>query len=236
MLLLAGGQGTRLNAEAPKPYVGLAGSTLVERSAARLAAWAKHAALDAEILLAIDPAARDRHLPPLWGNLQDLGVEQAVDGGATRHQSMLRAHAATARPFDVLVVHDAARPFFSIQAATTLIREATGVGAALLAAPLADTLKRAHTGTTRIEATLDRQNLWLAQTPQAIRTDVFENALAQAGPNFRGTDDVSMVEAAGLPVAIVESSPLNFKITRAADLQLAQALLAAHGEDFADDS
>ena len=101
-------------------------------------------------------------------------------------------------------------------------------GEALLAIPATETLKRVDAAAHRVAGSVDRASTWLAQTPQVLRRDVLERALAQARRDcFEGTDDVSLAEHVGCPVAVVEGSPRNLKITRSDDLLVASALLAA---------
>ena len=153
---------------------------------------------------------------------------RTVDGGETRQESMQRClHAAG--PVDLVLVHDAARPLLPIAATRQCIEAAAATGAALLAIPAPDTLKRVGDGA--VAATIDRSGIWLAQTPQVIRRSVLLQALEHArATGFTGTDDVSLVEHLGAPVAVVPGSPANLKITRPEDLPLCEAILAARLE------
>lgn len=223
MLLLASGRGERLGGDIPKAYVPCRGASLVARSLARLTRIAEHR----EIVLAINPADRATHLPPLAAALDEYGPVVVVDGGATRQESMRRAFAASHPRADVILVHDAARPFFPIEAAKRAVAAAYEVGAALLAMPVPDTLKRCNADGHVLE-TVDRAGVWLAQTPQVIRRDRLIEALARADADgFEGTDDVSLCEHAGQPVVVVEGSRTNLKITTPADLRLAELIAAA---------
>ncbi len=221
ILLLAAGQGTRLGGPVPKAFVDCAGTSLIERSLQRLSRLGQ----EREIILAVNPEHRESHLPRLLDQLRSYGLNQIVDGGETRLESMRNALAASDPEFPLVLVHDAARPFFSLTAAEEALEKATEVGAALLAAPAPDTLKRAKA--QRISETIDRTNVWLAQTPQVMRRDLLDEALAKAtADGFQCTDDVSLFEHAGFPVALVASSPENLKVTNAEDLALAE--LIAH--------
>ncbi len=158
-----------------------------------------------------------------------------VEGGATRQQSV--ANAARAASGDFLLVHDAARPLVSPSLIARVCQAALTDGAAIAAIPCPDTVKVASRGDgkTVIERTLDRQALWLAQTPQVFRRDIFIEALAQAESEaFEGTDCASLVEhlrgADGRPlqpVTIVEGEACNFKVTYPADLERAASLITA---------
>ncbi len=227
ILLLASGRGTRLGAPLPKAYVAVHGVPLVLRSAKRLAQLAD----DFEIVLAVHPDDRDALVVPLHAQLDACGVRAIVDGGETRQESMRNALRASDPSRELVVVHDAARPFFPLAAARRACQRASAIGAALLAIPAPDTLKQVD-GESRVSATLDRSGVWLAQTPQVIRRDRLLEALAVADTDgFTGTDDVSLCEHAGFAVEVVEGDRRNLKITSPEDLVLAEALAALEDGD-----
>jgi len=227
-LILAAGRGTRFGGPVPKVFLHCAGQTVLERSVAGLARVVPDP--DArELVLAVSPDAREHHVPPLLAALETAGLTKIVDGGATRQESMARAFAAADPDSDVIAVHDAARPLFSVETARRALEEAVEHGAALLAAPCADTLKRVD-DSGNVVATVDRGSIWLAQTPQFLRRDIAEAALAHAETTgFGGTDDVSLVEHLGQTVRVVPSTSRNLKITTREELWIAEALLA--GDD-----
>lgn len=221
MLLLASGRGTRLGGPIPKAFVAVRGVPILVRSARRLHALSPNG----EIVLAISPSDRER-VADLADLLRECGVRTIVDGGDTRQESMQRALRASEPSLPLVLVHDAARPFFPIEAARTACAKALSIGAALLAVPAPDTLKRVA-GDEVVE-TVARDALWLAQTPQVIRRDVLRTALDHAARiGFVGTDDVSLCEALGQRVAIVPGDRRNLKITTPDDLLLAEAIAAA---------
>ena len=126
----------------------------------------------------------------------------------------------------LLLVHDAARPFASPALVRAVALAAAGTGAALAALPATDTVKRAR-GERAVE-TLDRRELWLAQTPQGFRAGVLRRALAAAGAAAaEATDEAQLVERLGEPVALVPGEPSNFKITSGADVARARAFTEA---------
>lgn len=222
MLVLASGRGTRLGAEVPKAYVPVEGQTLLERSVRRLAALPVHRAL----VVAVNPDDRDTHLVPVRKALEDLPTLSFTDGGATRQASMENAFGAAPSDCDLILVHDAARPFFPATAVLEALEHARTDGASLLAVRTPDTLKRVGPEGL-VETTIDRSTIWAAQTPQIIRRDVLETALEKArADGFIATDDVSLCEHAGLPVRVVESVRTNLKITTAEDLLTAERLAA----------
>ncbi len=212
-VLVAAGSGSRFGADSPKQFATLSGRPVIRHAAHALAA---HVALlqpvgDAErIGQALDGIA---HLPP-------------VAGGATRQDSV-RAGLEALAPHapDIVLVHDAARPFIpagTIPALLAAVRDSPG---AIPAMPVADTLKRAPHG--RIVETVPREGLFRAQTPQAFRFDILLSA-HRAHRTAPATDDAALLEAAGQAVAIVPGSDDNIKLTYAEDLMRLERVLLAH--------
>jgi 2-C-methyl-D-erythritol 4-phosphate cytidylyltransferase len=123
---------------------------------------------------------------------------------------------------NVIVVHDAARPFVSAREVEAVIRAAEEVGAAIAAMPVPDTVKTVER--ERVTGTLDRSKLWLAGTPQAFRGHILARAIESGR---EATDEAALCEELGLPVAAVPVSRLGFKITTPEDLEIAEAILKA---------
>ena len=208
----------------PKAYLPLAGKPLLLHAAERLARVAD-LTRDSRLIVVKNPAD-EVHLLPLRPSLAALGDVRYADGGDTRQHSMQNGLAAAGDDVDLVLVHDAARALLPIEATRDCIEAAARIGAALLAVPAPDTLKRVDGG--MVTATVDRSGIWLAQTPQVIRRDLLRRAFDHAAATgFAGTDDVSLVEHLGEPVAAVPGSPTNLKITHPADLPLAAMILAA---------
>jgi 2-C-methyl-D-erythritol 4-phosphate cytidylyltransferase len=150
-----------------------------------------------------------------------------LDGGAERTDSVARALEAVDPACAFVAVHDAARPCLTGELVDRVFAAAQEHGAALLAVPVADTLKRADEQRFVTE-TVTRSGLYLAQTPQVFRRDLLLRAYAnRARLGGHITDDAQLVEALGHPCALVEGSPWNLKITSQADLRLAAAVLQA---------
>jgi 2-C-methyl-D-erythritol 4-phosphate cytidylyltransferase len=127
------------------------------------------------------------------------------------------------------VVHDAARPCVRPEAVRRVIDAARATGAAILATPVRDTIKRVVAG--RVVETPPRAECWAAQTPQVFRVEILREALAKAETDgLLGTDDAQLVEALGVPVCVVPGDPDNLKITVAEDLVVAERLLALASE------
>ncbi len=150
---------------------------------------------------------------------------RVIDGGAERSDSVARALEAVDPSCEFVAVHDAARPCLTAEMVDAVFAAAREHGAALPALPVADTIKRV--GDDRMTAeTIPRAGLYLAQTPQAFRRELLMRAYANRGRlGAAATDDTQLVEAIGHRCAVVEGSPLNLKITTAADLRLASAVL-----------
>jgi 2-C-methyl-D-erythritol 4-phosphate cytidylyltransferase len=148
-----------------------------------------------------------------------------IEGGERRQDSIAiglqQLHPGT----DIVAVHDGVRPFVSIEDIENVVRQAAQSGAAILGVPIVDTVKQAER--EFVESTLTREHLILAQTPQVFRTEILKQAFERAATDeYYGTDESSLVERLGHPVAIVRGSERNIKITRPSDLTLARAFLA----------
>jgi len=223
-LILAAGRGSRFGqASGPKQYARLAGQPLLRWAAeALLACDGVH-----EVHCVIHADDRERYKKALAG----LPVAAAVIGGATRQASIrrgLETLAVSATPPARVMIHDAARPLLfpsvvgRVQAA---LNEAPG---AIPALPVADTLKRVASD-HRIAETVPRAGLWRAQTPQGFRfPDILAAHRAATHEDF--TDDAGLLQAAGLPVALVEGDEALLKVTTAGDLARLEALLATSSE------
>ena len=223
-ILAAGGVGTRLGADRPKQFLDIHGRSLLELS---LAALATHPGVH-EVIVAL-PAA---HLDPAPACLTAAWPCRvtAVAGGERRQDSVAAAFAVVAATTDVVLVHDAARPFASADLVSRMIAAAVEHGAAVPAVPVADTVKRGEVrdGRTWVSATVPRTLLFLAQTPQAFTRTVLAHALAIAGAEV-ASDEAGLVERAGGAVQIVAGEAANVKITTAADLTAARGASAGGG-------
>ena len=152
-------------------------------------------------------------------------VEAVVAGGDRRQDSVAAGVAAVPAWAEVVVVHDAARPLAPPALFDRCVAAAAATGAAIAAAPVADTLKRVSAG--RVVTTVDRDGLWSAQTPQAFRRVLLLDALDLCrGPELF-TDEAGLCETLGLPVAIVPSTAANLKVTHREDIAIAEALLGS---------
>lgn len=227
-LIVAAGRGARARAagDTPKQYAELAGRSVLAHAIAPLASHPAIAAI--KVVIHPDDAAR------YSGAVGDLAgsLLEPVAGGATRQASVLAGleSLAQGQPPEAVLIHDAARPFLSRAEVDRLLAALTVHEGAILAVPVADTLKRAS-GDGTIAATVDRTGLWRAQTPQAFRfapiLAAHRRAANQSAAAF--TDDASIAEWAGMTITIVEGSARNTKITTAEDLTMAAHLFATGG-------
>jgi 2-C-methyl-D-erythritol 4-phosphate cytidylyltransferase len=148
-----------------------------------------------------------------------------VDGGAERQNSVARGLEAVPSECELVVVHDGVRPLVSVELLRSVLEAADSYGAALAAIPARDTVKRAEG--RHVVATLEREEIWLAQTPQAFHCSLIRRAYEQAARNkVTVTDDAALVERLGVSVRLVIGSEDNIKVTTPTDLVLAEALLA----------
>jgi len=176
-----------------------------------------------EIILVVAAEEMERARRLLAGGPSRM-TEKVVTGGAERRDSVWQGLREVSAGTDIVLVHDAARPFVSDRVIDACIAAVRQYGAAVVARPLADTVKRA-TPENDVEATVARERLWGAQTPQGFRFrllyDSYNRAVAEGWPV---TDDAGVVERAGHRVHLVEGEVMNFKITRPEDLELAERL------------
>ena len=229
LVVPAAGRGSRFGASIPKQYSRLAGAAVIEHALAPFIDDSRCRGL--AIALSDDdphwPAVEARLLP----RLQARGAAFVrAPGGAERGDSVASVLAALSSQVasqDWVMVHDAARPCVTRDEIDRLLEQATADSpGALLAVPLVDTLKRAQPGSASVDATIPRVDLWRALTPQLFRHGALQDALAQARREGRKpTDEAQAIEWAGGAATLVAGAQTNLKITTAADLALAAAIL-----------
>ncbi len=225
----AAGLGTRMQASAgsaPKQFLMLGGRPILISSLAALGAVPRIAG----IWVAVRPGEQPRLQALLAAYEAELPRITVVEGGDTRQESVARALASIpCQDADIVLVHDAVRPLVEPAAVERTIAAVEQHGAAILALPATDTIKQvdrtAHGAL--ITATIPRENIVQAQTPQGARAALLRRAFSEcAADGFCGTDEASLLERAGIPVAVVPGAVSNLKITQAADLPLAEWYLA----------
>ena len=179
-----------------------------------------------QTIVTIAPEDREEFDRKFGANVAILGI-QVVEGGIHRADSVQRALECVKSDVEFVAVHDAARPCIADKWIEQVFEAAVRTGAAILAAPVAETLKRVD-GKKQITATIDRQSLWTAQTPQVFRRELLIEAYAKRGTvtdTNAATDDAQLVERLGHPVTVVPCSLMNLKITTRDDLRLAEQVL-----------
>ncbi|HEX6162567.1 MAG TPA: 2-C-methyl-D-erythritol 4-phosphate cytidylyltransferase [Vicinamibacterales bacterium] len=215
-IIAAGGRGARLGADRPKQFLDIGGRSILELSVAALAASDRISeivvALPAEHVDAGGKALRAAIGRPIT----------IVAGGARRQDSVANAFAKTSAAANIVLIHDAARPFVTREVIDRTVDGAARHGAAIAAVGVRDTVKQTGDGSHIIRSTIPRDAVFLAQTPQAFRRDILARALEE-GKSIDATDEAMLVERLGVPVHVVEGDPRNVKITTAEDLAAAKA-------------
>jgi 2-C-methyl-D-erythritol 4-phosphate cytidylyltransferase len=213
-IVVAAGEGRRYGA--PKQFALLGGRSVLEWS---LAAFESCGRIGEIILVLPDEALGPKYAGAF------AKVRTVVRGGARRQDSVLAGFSRLDRHrTDIVLVHDGARPLVTDALIRRVAREAAAHGAAVPALPVEDTIKEGAEG--RIVRTVDRARLFRVQTPQGFAYGILEEAFRRAVQDgFSGTDDASLVERTGRPVALVEGDPRNIKITTLEDLKWAEEFL-----------
>jgi 2-C-methyl-D-erythritol 4-phosphate cytidylyltransferase len=148
-----------------------------------------------------------------------------IDGGTERQDSVANGLRAIPHECELVVVHDGVRPLVSNELLEAVLEAAHHYGAAIAAIPAGDTVKQAKN--QKVVATLERETIWLAQTPQVFHTDLLRRAYEKAeGDQTTVTDDAALMERIGVSVHLVRGSPENIKVTTPSDLVVAEAILA----------
>ena len=223
VVIVAAGKGTRLQSELPKPFLSVAGKPILVHTLRRFVPVEAVRRIVVVVAAEREALCRDMlHTHGPWP--QPITI---AHGGAERQDSVRNGLAALEPRCEIVVIHDAARPFIGVEAIQRSIDAAAKVGSAVVATPVRDTIKRADAQRT-IRETVSRHDLWLAQTPQTFQVAVIRAAHRWARQqDITGTDDATLVEQMGRPVRLVPGDALNFKITTPDDLALAQAVLQA---------
>jgi len=235
VIIPAAGLGTRMTAapsrkgkKAPsKQFSELGGTPILIHTLRKFVASSKVS----EIFVAL----RKDEMGPFQARLEKEGKDifqkklELVEGGEHRQQSVANALAAVqAAVDDIILVHDAVRPFVTTEIIDEVIEGVAKHGAAIAGMPAVDTIKQVErtADAAIIKATVPREKIVMAQTPQGFRYDIGKKAFDEAtADGFMGTDEASLIEHSGHAVAVVMGSPRNIKITTPADLELAEFFL-----------
>jgi 2-C-methyl-D-erythritol 4-phosphate cytidylyltransferase len=219
----AAGQGRRMGQKTPKQFLTLGGLPLLVHSLRVLEASEAVTA----IVLAVPKAEMDYCRREIVSAYKFKKVQAVVEGGEERQDSVGLGLDAVGAEADIVLVHDAVRPFLTTDMVARVIAAADRHGAAIVAIPMRDTVKRVGADGL-IDETVDRKPLWSAQTPQAARRALLQEAHRKARQDgFRGTDEAQLIERLGHRVAIVEGSTDNIKVTRPEDLAMGESILAS---------
>jgi len=218
-IIAAAGFGRRMKADRPKQLLSLIGTPIIIHTIRKFDA---SPVIDYIIITAPREAAEEiRELVASAGFRKSVLV---VEGGERRQDSVAAGLEHLQVDTEIVAVHDAVRPFVSAEDIENVVRQAERTGAAILGVPIVETVKQVEKDV--VESTLTREHLLLAQTPQVFRTQVLKEAFDLAHQDeYYGTDESSLVERLGHPVAVVRGSERNIKITRPSDLTLALAFL-----------
>jgi 2-C-methyl-D-erythritol 4-phosphate cytidylyltransferase len=224
VILPAAGLGTRMAGPQPKQFLSLDGLPILIHSLRAFAAVPR--------ITAIYVAVRQPEIERVQAQIAEYGFADRVhvlEGGDNRQESVANALAALpAQPDDIVLVHDAVRPLIDAATIDRTIDAVLQHGAAIVGMPAVDTIKQVERTAhgALITSTIPREFVVLAQTPQGFRYGLLQKAFAEAtADGFVGTDEASLIERAGLPVAVVPGSQVNLKITQSGDLELAEFYL-----------
>lgn len=215
----AAGYGKRLGGGTKKPFVLLRGKPI--------ASYVLKALEDCRLVDAIFIAAEKGRIKDFQALISRFGFKKiigVVAGGKTRQESVANCLKQVAPYFDVVLIHDAARPLIDRHTIEKSIGLARKFGACIAAVPENDTVKLADKSLF-IKETIDRRRVFRAQTPQAFRFDIIKKAYSSARSLKKFTDDAGLVESLGCRVKILEGDRRNIKITTQEDLKLAEVLL-----------
>ena len=221
VLIPAAGMGSRMGAAVNKQYLTLADRPVLAHT---LTLFDHHPAID-HICIVSPEEEIDYCRAEVVERFGFTKVRNLIPGGAERQDSVYNGlSACAAADSDIILIHDGVRPFFPSGCIEEVVTAAERTGACVVGVPVKDTIKEVAEGLIR--STPDRRRLWQAQTPQAFVFGLIRDAHERARrEGFRGTDDASLVERMGHPVAMIEGSYRNIKITTPEDLILAEAFI-----------
>jgi len=224
-VIVSAGKGSRMHRATPKQFLLLQGIPVLGHTILRL----NHCPEVDTITLVVSVEDVSFCQDELLAGLKINKSIRVVAGGERRQDSALNGILSIDEKCDIVLIHDGVRPLVQPKLISRCIKEADIKGACILGIPLQDTLKSIDQH-ERVQKTLPREKLWLAQTPQAFQYKLIREAheIAQKD-GFEATDDASLLERMGIPVHIIAGSKHNLKITTEEDLILADAILS-HGE------
>ncbi|RMF62234.1 MAG: 2-C-methyl-D-erythritol 4-phosphate cytidylyltransferase [Calditrichaeota bacterium] len=221
-IIVAAGCGSRIGGELPKQYQNVCGKPLLFYALQKFEACP----LIHDVVLSVAEAFLSYAANEIVDRFGFSKVKKIIAGGEKRQDSVYAGLNALEPGTKMVAIHDAARPFVSVEKIEEVIKAGQQHGAAILAIPAKDTIKTSRGGF--VGKTPERDALWLVQTPQVFEYDLIRRAYEEAYKyGIYQTDDSALVERTGHPVKIVEGEPENLKITVPFDLKLAEMLLRA---------
>jgi 2-C-methyl-D-erythritol 4-phosphate cytidylyltransferase len=221
-IIPAAGEGRRMDKDVEKQFLHLGGIPLLVHT---LKVFDESPEVDGVVVVvgAQQRGALDKYV---LGPHPCKKLLHIVDGGPERQHSVANGLQKVPPECELVVIHDGVRPLLSGNLLRSVLKTADRYGAAIAAIPACDSVKQAEGEVVR--ASLDRESIWLAQTPQIFRTDLLRQAYERAARDgITLTDDAGLMERAGYSVHLVLGSPENIKVTTPADLVIAEAILAA---------
>ena len=220
-IIPAAGVGRRMGSAVEKQFLRLRGIPILAHT---LKIFDQSTEIDG-VVLVVAPLQRRALETEVLGRHPCHKLLEIVDGGPERQDSVANGLRATPSDCELVVVHDGVRPLVSIDLLSAVLKAARRHGAAIAAVPAGDTVKQAED--LKVVATLERETVWLAQTPQAFHVNFLRRAYEQAALDGAAvTDDAALVERIGVAVHLVRSSSENIKVTTPFDLVVAEAILA----------
>jgi len=220
-IIVSAGKGQRFMEGRKKQYFSLRGKPILAHTLDQF----DTCPLIRSILLVVGQEDQDYCLKEIIEKFKYRKISQITPGGKRRQDSVKNGLDALSSHSEIIIIHDGVRPFVTKEMIEDSIRAAVRFGAAIIAMPVKDTIKMAHTDGTVLK-TLDRETLYQTQTPQAFQAALIREAYSKAMENnFVGTDDASLVERLGKKVHILPGSYTNIKITTPEDLMLANLIL-----------
>ncbi|MFH1851128.1 MAG: 2-C-methyl-D-erythritol 4-phosphate cytidylyltransferase [Candidatus Neomarinimicrobiota bacterium] len=225
-IIPAAGRGLRFGGSVPKQFLTLGNTPLLFHTIKPFLALPEIG----EIIIVVP----EKQIVELDSLLQPIDLERKIRliaGGERRQDSVQNGLAAVAPECELVVIHDAGRPFVTEKMIRDCIAARGNNAGAIMALPASDTVKRVVPGSRVIAETIPRETIWLAQTPQVFRKSILLEALVAAErEGISGTDEAALVERLGYQVVIVNGSPRNFKITTPDDWETARRIWEAEND------
>ncbi|MBN1828275.1 MAG: 2-C-methyl-D-erythritol 4-phosphate cytidylyltransferase [Deltaproteobacteria bacterium] len=214
-IIVAAGHGLRMGAASPKQFLAISGVPILARA---ILPFEKAPSLQSIVIVTLE-----NYIEYVKRDIVDAfsltKVKAVVAGGMERQDSVLRGISAVDPLASLIIIHDGVRPFVTVELIEDIISAAMMYGAAVPGIPMKETVKKIN-ASHLVEATIDRKDLWLVQTPQGFQREVIENAYHNAyAEGFVGTDDAMLVERLGFKVRLVPGFQGNIKVTTPEDLR-----------------